>query len=64
MDAGEVFTVFLTVFIVVDPLGIVPVFISLTAGMPRPRRLATILKSVAIAFIRGIAQKEKEIMQV
>jgi multiple antibiotic resistance protein len=49
--ASEIITIFLAVFIVVDPFGIVPVFISLTAGMPRPRRLATILKSVAIAFI-------------
>jgi len=47
---GEVFTVFLTVFIVVDPLGIVPIFISLTGDLPPARRKATVLKSVIAAF--------------
>jgi multiple antibiotic resistance protein len=49
--ASEIVTIFLAVFIVVDPFGIVPVFISLTAGMPRARKLPTIAKAVLIAFI-------------
>jgi multiple antibiotic resistance protein len=47
---SQVITVFLAVFIVVDPFGIVPVFISLTAGFPARRKRATILKAVAAAF--------------
>jgi multiple antibiotic resistance protein len=49
--ASEIVTVFLAVFIVVDPFGIVPVFISLTAGMPKARKPPTILKAVVIAFV-------------
>ncbi len=49
--ASEIITIFLAVFIVVDPFGIVPVFISLTAGMPAARRRATILKAVLVALV-------------
>jgi multiple antibiotic resistance protein len=49
--ASEIFTIFLAVFIVVDPFGIVPVFISLTSSLPPGRRRATILKSIGVAFV-------------
>jgi multiple antibiotic resistance protein len=49
--ASGIFTVFLAVFIVVDPFGIVPVYISLTAGLDRRRKRAAILKSVGVAFV-------------
>jgi multiple antibiotic resistance protein len=48
---SQVVTIFLAVFIVVDPFGIVPVFISLTGGFTPARRRATILKSVIVAFV-------------
>jgi multiple antibiotic resistance protein len=46
-----IFTIFLAVFIVVDPFGIVPVFISLTSGFSMRRRRATVLKATIVAFI-------------
>jgi multiple antibiotic resistance protein len=48
---SQIVTIFLTVFIVVDPFGIVPVFISLTGGFDVRRRRRTILRSVVVAFI-------------
>ena len=48
---SEIVTIFLAVFIVVDPFGIVPVFISLTPGFTPARRRVTILKSTAAAFV-------------
>jgi len=48
---SEIVTIFLAVFIVVDPFGIVPVFISLTPGLTPARRRATILKAVIVAFV-------------
>ncbi len=50
-QVSEIITIFLAVFIVVDPFGIVPVFISLTADFPPRRRIATILKALAVAFV-------------
>jgi len=47
----EIVTTFLAIFIVVDPFGIVPFFISLTAGFDARRRRRTILKASLIAFI-------------
>ncbi|OHD67552.1 MAG: hypothetical protein A2177_12280 [Spirochaetes bacterium RBG_13_68_11] len=44
-------TTFIAIFIVVDPFGIVPFFISLTAGFDARRRRRTILKAGAIAFV-------------
>jgi multiple antibiotic resistance protein len=51
MSTSEIFTIFLALFIVVDPFGIVPVFISLTARFETRRRRATILKSMLVAFV-------------
>jgi len=47
---SQIVTIFLAVFIVVDPFGIVPVFISLTHGLTPARRHATILKALLVAF--------------
>ena len=47
---SQVVTIFLAVFIVVDPFGIVPVFISLTHGLTPARRHTTILKALLVAF--------------
>lgn len=49
--ASQAVTIFLAVFIVVDPFGIVPVFIGLTGGLSAARRRSTILKSVVVAFV-------------
>jgi multiple antibiotic resistance protein len=48
---SQVITIFLAVFIVVDPFGIIPVFISLTASFPRSRKRAMVLKATIIAFV-------------
>jgi len=48
---AEIVTVFVAIFIVVDPLGIVPVFISLTSGFTPEKRNRAILTAVAIAFV-------------
>jgi multiple antibiotic resistance protein len=49
--ASQIVTIFLAVFIVIDPFGIVPVFISLTAGFTARRRRTTILKAALVAFV-------------
>ncbi len=46
-----IFTIFLAVFIVVDPFGIVPVFISLTGSFSAAKRRATVLKASIVAFV-------------
>ena len=46
-----IFTIFLAVFIVVDPFGIVPIFISLTGSFSARRRRTTVLKATIVAFI-------------
>jgi multiple antibiotic resistance protein len=48
---SEIVTTFIAIFIVVDPFGIVPFFISLTAGFDARRRRRTVVKAVAIAFV-------------
>lgn len=48
---SEIVTIFIAVFIVVDPFGIVPFFISLTAGFDARRRRTTILRAGAVAFV-------------
>jgi multiple antibiotic resistance protein len=47
---AQVFTVFLTVLILIDPLGLTPIFIALTRGMSRRERRRVMMKSVTAAF--------------
>jgi multiple antibiotic resistance protein len=49
--ASSIVTIFLTIFIVVDPFGIVPVFISLAGDLPQQRRQRTVVKAVVVAFV-------------
>lgn len=44
-------TAFANFFVVIDPIGVVPFFLSLTAGFDKDSRRRTALKSVAIAAI-------------
>ncbi len=43
-------TVFFTLFFVVDPLGLIPVFVSLLSGHGSPTRRIIILKAIAISI--------------
>jgi multiple antibiotic resistance protein len=47
---NEALTVFFTILIVVDPLGIVPIFLTLAGHLPAGRRISTIFKAGLIAF--------------
>ena len=48
--AGQIVTIFLAIFIVVDPFGVVPVFIALTSDFPARKKRLTIRKAVIVAF--------------
>ena len=50
MDIEFLKTALLTLFVAVDPPGLAPVFISLTAHMSKPERKSTALYAVCIAF--------------
>jgi len=46
----EIVTIFFTIFIVIDPLGLIPVFLALTVGQSRKERRNTIFKAVLTAL--------------
>ncbi|MCC6730291.1 MAG: MarC family protein [Chthonomonadales bacterium] len=43
-------TAFVTLIVVVDPLGMVPIFAAVAAGQERPARMATLRRAIAIAL--------------
>jgi multiple antibiotic resistance protein len=43
--------VFLTMFIVIDPIGLVPLYIGLTSQIPETRRKKIIRKAIFISLI-------------
>ena len=45
------FQIFLTVFIIIDPVGIVPLYIAATGGMPEVEKRRTIRTSITEAFV-------------
>lgn len=49
MDFGALFSSFVTLFLVIDPIGTAPLFVALTQGMGVPRRRAIALRACAIA---------------
>ncbi len=48
---NEVLTIFTTLFIVIDPLGIIPIFLALAGHLSAARRRSILLKATAIAFL-------------
>ncbi|PZQ50323.1 MAG: MarC family transcriptional regulator [Rhodovulum sulfidophilum] len=49
MVAEELITVFVTLFVIIDPIGLAPVFVSLTRGMDPGQRAAVGLRAVLVA---------------
>ncbi|MBB95542.1 MAG: MarC family transcriptional regulator [Rhodobacteraceae bacterium] len=49
MDVQFVMTAFFTLFVVIDPLGLSPMFIALTQGMSRKTRFGIALRACAVA---------------
>ncbi len=51
MDAGFVLTTVITLFIIIDPIALAPLFIALTQGMDTARRRAVALRAALIAIL-------------
>ncbi len=49
MDQTQIITAFVTLFVVMDPIGLVPLFLALTQGMSAKARLAIGLRACIIA---------------
>lgn len=50
MDVAFLITAFTTLFVIIDPIGLMPIFIALTPGMPAAQRRAIALRACAVAF--------------
>ncbi|WGW02495.1 MarC family protein [Tropicibacter oceani] len=51
MDSAFLITAFVTLFVVIDPVGLTPLFIALTAGTDTAHRRSVALRSCTVAFI-------------
>jgi multiple antibiotic resistance protein len=51
METGTLITVFVTLFVVIDPPGLIPLFIALTQGMTTHHRRAIGLRACVIAIL-------------
>jgi multiple antibiotic resistance protein len=51
MDFAILFTASATLFVVIDPIGLAPVFVALTQGMAPKKRKAIALQACVIAFV-------------
>jgi len=49
MGAAELITVFVTLFVVIDPIGLTPMFVALTQGMTETRRRTIAFRSCVVA---------------
>jgi len=55
MDAAFLITAFVTMIVIIDPLGMTPIFVALTQGMaPARRRAVAVRASVAAALILAV----------
>lgn len=50
MDTAFLITGFVTLFVIIDPIGLTPLFVALTQGMSAKRRRTIGLRAVAVAF--------------
>ncbi len=51
MDPDFLITAFVTLFVVIDPIGTTPIFVSLTHGMPRSRRRGIAVRACTIGLV-------------
>lgn len=51
MPTDYLLNAFVTLFVTIDPLGLAPIFVAITAGMAPARRRLTALRSVIIAMV-------------
>lgn len=51
MELQTLITAFLTLFVIIDPIGLAPLFIALTPGQSTAQRRAIALRATVIAFI-------------
>ena len=51
IDYATLFTAFATLFVVIDPIGLAPIFVALTQGMAPQKRKAIALRACVIAFV-------------
>lgn len=49
MDLTFHISVFVTLFVIIDPIGLAPLFVAITAGMPGPERRAIALRAAGVA---------------
>ncbi|PIE13857.1 MAG: MarC family transcriptional regulator [Rhodobacterales bacterium] len=50
MDLSFLITAFVTLFVIIDPIGLTPMFVALTHGMPFAERRTVALRACAAAF--------------
>lgn len=51
MTSGELITAFASLFVVIDPIGLAPIFVALTAGMSAQARRKIAIRAVGIAAL-------------
>ncbi|GGX46122.1 UPF0056 inner membrane protein [Tateyamaria omphalii] len=51
IDTAFLITAFVTMFVVIDPIGLAPLFVALTQGVPERQRRAIALRACAIGMI-------------
>lgn len=50
MDSAFLITAFVTLFVIIDPIGLTPLFVALTQGMTQKRRQTIALRAILTAF--------------
>lgn len=50
MDSPALITAFVTLFVIIDPIGLMPLFVALTQGVPAQKRRAIALRACITAF--------------
>ncbi|MCK0166083.1 MarC family protein [Jannaschia sp. S6380] len=48
MTANELITAFTALFVIIDPIGLAPIFVAMTAGMPAQARRAIAIRACAV----------------
>ena len=64
MDSTQIISAFVTLFVVIDPVGLAPLFIALTRGMDPARRRRVGWRAIAIAAASRVLMLEHSIYSV
>ena len=63
MEIDFLITSFVALFVIIDPIGLTPLFVALTQGMSAKARRNITIRAIGVAFLGALPDKQQQLIQ-